>query len=171
MSESTCDAPASSNETALPVPSPERLLNGQFAPGHTNISPGRPKGARSRAALAVESLFADGAQDVGQKLLEAAQNGNVGAMKFCIDRVLPRLGARPADFELPPINSLSDVLDAHTALIEAATRGEVDSAQAKNLALMLDLKRKSLESIEFEGRVVAMEEHMTKALQFRGRAR
>lgn len=169
MSESTSDALASANEPALPAPTTERLLNGRFVPGHTSVSQGRPKGSRNRAKLLAQSMMHDDTEAIFGKLLELAKQGNMAALKFCAERIVPRMTSETVDIELPRAETIEGVAAAQGAVVEAMACGEIDPDQAKTVAGVLELRRKSLESEQFEERIGAMEDHMAKVNHFRGR--
>ena len=51
-----------------------------------NLS-GRPRGSRNRATLLMESLLADDAEAIGRKAIEMAKQGDMAAIRLCMDRL------------------------------------------------------------------------------------
>ena len=79
----------------------ERKSDGRSAEGN-RLSPGRPPGARGKAALFAEKLIDADCAGVVAKLVEAAKSGDVGAAKVLLDRLLLAKRDRLIQYELPP---------------------------------------------------------------------
>jgi len=68
----------------------------KFQPGQSGNPTGRPKGARHKTTLAIESLLDGEAEALTRKVIEKAKEGDLAALKLCLDRLLPmRKGTRP----------------------------------------------------------------------------
>jgi len=63
--------------------------------GQSGNPAGRPKGAKNKTTLAAESLLKDHAEAITQKVIDLALQGDLLALKMCLDRLLP-LPRRPA---------------------------------------------------------------------------
>lgn len=62
--------------------------------GQSGNPSGRPKGAKNKTTLAAESLLKDHAEAITQKVIDLALQGDLLALKMCMDRLLP-LPRRP----------------------------------------------------------------------------
>jgi hypothetical protein len=113
-------------------------------------------------------MMHDDTAEIFGKILSRAKKGNMAALKFCAERIVPRMTSRPVDVELPPVATLDDVDAALAVVVAAMGRGEVSPEQAKTMSTVLDQRRRSLESRLFEVRITAMEDHMAQALRFTG---
>jgi hypothetical protein len=166
MSDTTGNALAlpteSSTQTTLSETPSERLGDGRFAAGHHCVSPGRPRGSRNRATIAVESLMEDQAEALGGKMIDLAMSGNTTALKFCLERVTPRMKSRRLNIELSAIQTPADVSAAMSRVIEAAACGDIDVEQARSMTSLLDMKRKCLEAVELEERMVLIEKKISR---------
>jgi len=60
-----------------------------FERGVSGNPAGKPKGARHRATLAAEALLDGEAEALTRKAIELALEGNIFALKICLDRILP----------------------------------------------------------------------------------
>ena len=58
-----------------------------FQKGESGNPAGRPRGARNRATLLMESLLADDAEAIGRKAIEMAKQGDMAAIRLCMDRL------------------------------------------------------------------------------------
>jgi Family of unknown function (DUF5681) len=79
-----------------------------FAPGTSGNPSGRPKGARNKATIAAEALLDGEAESLTRKLVEKAKEGDVGALRFCLDRICPPRRGRLVTVEIPEIRSIED---------------------------------------------------------------
>jgi hypothetical protein len=56
-----------------------------FEKGESGNPAGRPRGARNRATLLIESLLADDAEAIGRKAVEMAKGGDLGAIRLRVE--------------------------------------------------------------------------------------
>src|SRR5712692_10962118 len=92
---------------------PERVRGRPFVKGRSGNPGGRRFGSCNKATMAAQELLADEAEALTRKAVEAALAGDpwtfspracpVGAMRLCLERILPR--DRAVKFALPPIKS------------------------------------------------------------------
>jgi hypothetical protein len=152
------------SETHLPEtrPAETRLADGRFAPGHSGNPLGRPLGSRHKATLAAEALLSGEAEALSGKVIALALSGDSTALRLCIERLIPRLRARPVSLDLPLVRTTADISDALTVVVGAAATGEIDAAHARDMAILLESKRKSLESIEIHERLQIVEKKLSR---------
>ena len=79
-----------------------------FTPGCSGNPAGRPKGARNRSTLALETLLDGQAEALTQKAIELALAGDMAALRLCLDRILPARKDRPVSIEMPTIDTAED---------------------------------------------------------------
>jgi hypothetical protein len=124
-----------------------------FEPGN----PGKPKGTRHKATLAMEALLDGEADKLTRKAVEMALAGDGAALRLCIDRILPPRKDRPVSFELPQIRTAADALVASGALVEAVAAGTLTPTEASEVGKLVDIHVRTLEATEFERRLAALE--------------
>ncbi len=98
-----------------------RNLDGTFAPGN----PGKPKGSRHRATQAVQALLVGEAEALTRKVVEMALAGDTTALRLCLERLAPPRKDAPVTFELPPMTSTSDAVQAAGAILGAVAEGDL----------------------------------------------
>src|SRR6266568_9655953 len=76
-----------------------------FERGKSGNPTGRPKGARNKATRAVEELLDGEAEALTRKAIDKALEGDMAALRICLDRLLPPRRDRLVNFELPTIES------------------------------------------------------------------
>jgi Family of unknown function (DUF5681) len=128
-----------------------------FQKGCSGNPAGRPAGARNKATLAAEALLDGEAEILTRKLIELAKNGDLTALRLCLERILPARRDRPVAFDLPPINTTADAVNASAALIKAAAAGQLTPADAAGLGKLLDSHVRAIEATEFEQRLARIE--------------
>jgi hypothetical protein len=115
-----------------------RAPNGRFDKGTSGNPRGRPGGSRNRSTLAAEAMLEGEAEQLTRKLLDRAHDGDLTALKLCLDRILPARRERVIQFELPPLNSTSDTPKAMAAIIGAVAQGEITLSEAAELVKLVE---------------------------------
>jgi hypothetical protein len=106
----------------------------RFKPGN----PGRPRGARNRSAMALEALLDGEAGEITRKAIELAKEGDITAIRLCLDRLMPVRRDRPVVFELPTIETAADLPKATNALLQAVASGELTPSEASDIGRAVD---------------------------------
>jgi uncharacterized protein DUF5681 len=95
-----------------PVKSRKRLGPTSWRPGQSGNPKGRPTGSRNRASLIAERLLSGETEVLIDKLITLAKSGDVGALKICVDKLLPPARERPCLFRLPKLQTTADACAA-----------------------------------------------------------
>lgn len=135
-------------------PKKGRNRDGTFAKGHG----GRPPGARNKTTIAVSELLEGEAKKLTRKAVELALNGDVTALRLCLERIHPPRKDAPVPFELPPLEGAVGAASALQAILGGVAKGDLTPSEANNLAGLVEGYRKALETEEFERRLHALEE-------------
>src|SRR5215211_6279721 len=93
-------------------------------------NPGRPKGSRNKATLALEALLDGEAEALTRKAIEMALSGDTKAMRLCMDRIMPPRKDRPVMFTMPKLETAADAVKATAALAEAVALGDITPMEA-----------------------------------------
>src|SRR5947209_5046227 len=83
-----------------------------FPKGRSGNPCGRPPGARNAATVLAEHLLDDEAAVLIRKAIQKAKQGNLPALRMCLDRILPSRRDRPVLFKLPSLASAGDAIRA-----------------------------------------------------------
>ena len=111
----------------------------QFQRGESGNPAGRPRGSRNRTTILMRDLLAGRAEAIGQKLVELAENGDIAAIRICMDRLAPAGKDEPLDVGLPPIEKPADSVAAAQAIVAAVAAGDLTAAEAAGLAKVVDV--------------------------------
>jgi len=130
----------------------------QFQKGQSGNPTGRPRGSRNKASLRMQEMLEQRAEELVNKLVAMAIAGNIGALRLCLDRLVPARRNEPLFCELPPLAKAADAAVAATAaIVSAATAGDVTADEAAKLAKVISLYIDSLEAHQFEDRLAKLE--------------
>ena len=89
----------------------------RFEKGQSGNPAGRPVGSRNKATILAESMFQGEAETIIRMVIDKAKEGDMTAIRLCLERVFPRLRDRATVFDLPPINGAPDALAALTTIV------------------------------------------------------
>ena len=129
----------------------------QFQKGQSGNPAGRPRGSRNKASLRMQEMLEQRAEELVNKLVAMAIPGNIGALRLCLDRLVPARRDEPLFCELPPLAKAADAVAATAAIVSAAAAGDVTADEAAKLAKVISLYIDSLEAHQFEDRLAKLE--------------
>jgi len=133
-----------------------------FSPGKSGNPQGRPKGALNQTTRAALELLDGKAQALTRKAVELAQDGNVVALRLCLERLIPPRKDHPISLKLPQVAGVGDIPKALGAVLKAVAGGEITPGEGQSLAAMLEAYRRGLELTELEARLTALEERANR---------
>ncbi len=128
-----------------------------FPKGKSGNPKGRPKGALNKATLAVQSLLDGEAEGLTRKAVELALQGDITALRLCLDRIAPPKRESHVSVELPPIKSAADLPAAVAALLAAVAGGQITPGEGERLARLVGEAGRALELADIETRLAALE--------------
>jgi len=133
----------------------------RFRPGESGNPAGKRPGTRNRATLAAEVLLDGEADTLTRKAIQLAKQGDITALRVCLDRILPPRRERPVQFKLPALRNAGDAAAAMAAIAEAVAGGELTMSEAAELAKVVESFVRALEATAFDQRLRALEERDT----------
>lgn len=103
---------------------------------------------------------------IGSLIMAAVQNGNVGAARFLVERILGKVRNEPLPataIDLPDgLETTGDVRRAANAILQGVADGSISPEDAQKTAVVVESARKSIETEELEKRIAAIEENLKK---------
>jgi len=127
--------------------------NGKFATGN----PGRPKGARHKSTLAVETMLEGQSEALTKKAIDLALEGDTPALRLCLERIAPPRKDSPVSFDLPAIESAAQASEAAQAVLRAVSDGDITPLEGAAVMTLVEQYRRTLETTELESRIAALE--------------
>jgi Family of unknown function (DUF5681) len=147
-----------------PVPNvPAKARGRPFNPGKSGNPAGRPKGARNKATIVVEALLDGDAEALMHKVIEKAKDGDMAALRFCLERLCPARRDRLVNFEMPKIESAQDAAQAASAVLAACAAGQISPGEATEIMTLVGSHVRVLETSTFEARLTALQSSLEGA--------
>ena len=124
-----------------------------FQPGN-RLGKGRPAGSRNKTTIALQELLDGEGEAITRKAIELAKAGNERALQLCVQRLLPPSRERSVRLALPPdITTAAGVSHASAAILAAVAEGNITPGEAVQLANVLEVRRKAIETEELDRRI------------------
>jgi Family of unknown function (DUF5681) len=139
-----------------PSPTPEKQST-RFKPGQSGNPAGKPKGTRNATTLALETLLDGQATALTQKAIDLALNGDMAALRICLDRILPPRKDRPLTFDFPSINNAAEAATTMSAILAAVASGEITPTEASEIGKLVDSYVRAVETTELAARIERLE--------------
>src|SRR6056300_53323 len=130
-----------------------RNTAGQFSTGNS----GRPRGSRNKATLAIKCLLEGQAEALTQTAVTKALDGDIVALRLCLERIAPAPKDQPVSFSLPKMHNAMDASEAAGSVLTAVSEGELTPIEATRVMGLIDSYRRTLELTEIEQRLHALE--------------
>jgi uncharacterized protein DUF5681 len=129
----------------------------QFRKGQSGNPAGRPPGSRNRATIMVQNLLEGAAENIAKRAAQLAEEGNVAAIRMCMNRLSPVGQHNPIAFELPPIDSTQDCLRATSAILTGIASGDIAPSAAMQIARLIDVHLRAISTNDLEARMTKLE--------------
>src|SRR4051794_11003665 len=135
----------------------QQIRGTPFPKGVSGNPAGRPRGCRNKTTMAVENLLDGEAEAITRKAIELAMDGEMTALRLCLERILPPRRDRHVVFELPRIETVADALRGSSAILAACAGGALSPSEAAEMMGLLSGHMRTLEMTEIEARLSALE--------------
>ena len=86
-----------------------------------------------------------------------AMNGDVVALRLCLERAAPLRKGRPVFVDLLPIDTAKDVVGPVGAIVSAVGEGMLSPEEGQMLASILNTHRRAIETQELQTRLATGE--------------
>jgi len=129
----------------------------QFEKGQSGNPGGRPRGARNRMTMLMQDLLEEEAEAIACKAIELAKDGDIAAMRMCLDRLAPARKGESIAFELPSLGKAADAVTAAAKIVALVAAGDLSPCEAADLAKVVDVYVQALATEGFEERLAKLE--------------
>lgn len=129
-----------------------------FKKGESGNPKGRPRGARNKATVAAYELLKGETEAITRKAIEAAKDGDMVAIRLCLDRILPAMKNAPMpSIQMPELKTASDIPIYFEAINGLLANGEVSESELSVLLNLVDKFGRSVDVAQLEQRIEALE--------------
>ncbi len=95
-----------------------------------------------------------------ERLVRLARGGDLEAIKLIISRLVPPAKDKPVSLTLPKLAGSQELLEASAQVVLELAEGRLTPEEAKSVAAVLEVHRKTIELTEIERRLAALEERL-----------
>ena len=110
----------------------------RFKKGQSGNPKGRPKGLLNKTTLAAQVLLDGEAEALTRKAIEKAKEGDIAALKLCLERIVPPRKERALSIALPGIEKTGDTAKILAAVLDAVACGDLTPGEGQVLAAMAE---------------------------------
>lgn len=142
-----------------------------FQQGQSGNPAGRPRGSRNKSTILLQDTLDRSAERIVTIAAGMALDGNIGALRLCMDRLLPRRKDEPVACELPPLEKPADAVAAMRTIAAAVGAGDLNADEALKLAKVVHIYLEALEAHDFEERLTELEQMDVERLYRRDNCR
>lgn len=129
-----------------------------YKKGQSGNPKGKPPGARNKTTLAALALLDGEAAALTRKAVELALQGDIQALRLCMERIIAPTKDRPILIALPAVETAADLPKLTAALLTAVGAGEIGASEAATLARLVEAHGKAIETADFDQRLRIIEE-------------
>lgn len=138
-------------------PDQRRGRGRQWQKGESGNPAGKPRGTRHKVTMAVEALLDGEADALTRKAIEKAKEGDVTALRLCLDRIAPARRDRHVVFRLPALSTPADTVKAAAAVVAAVAAGDLTPGEAAEVSKVIDMFTRALETHDHAERIARLE--------------
>ena len=106
----------------------------QFQKGQSGNPAGRPRGSRNKMTVLMQNLLEGEAEAITRKVIDMAKEGDMAAIRVCMDRLVPARRSGAIACELPPLETRGGAVSAMARVIDrymfARSLAEYEERQA-----------------------------------------
>lgn len=106
---------------------------------------------------AVLQVLRDDAEQITRSLARRAINGNVTALRLCVERLVPVSRERVVPLQIEASHTAFDVSQAWQTLFDAIAAGRLTPGEALKFVAMFENRRKAIETADLEERIEELE--------------
>lgn len=128
-----------------------------FQSGQSGNPSGRPPGARNKATIIAEMLLQGEAEELTRATIERAKDGNMAALRMCLDRLAPRARQRTVEVALPELKSAADAAAVVAAIAANIAAGEITPREGGEMLKVVDVFLRTCEATILEERLQRLE--------------
>ncbi len=125
--------------------------------GQSGNPAGKKPGTRHKATQLAETLLDGQTEQLVNKCVEMAIDGDSTAMRICMDRLISPRKSRPIIIQLPDTKTAVGVADAQSKVVKTVAEGELTIKDGQALSSILEARRKALETQDHEERLNKLE--------------
>ena len=134
-----------------------KMQSTKWKKGQSGNPAGKKPGTRHKATQLAETLLDGQTEQLVNKCVAMAIDGDGTAMRICMDRLVPPRKSRPINIDLPDVSTGEGVSQAQAVVVQKIAEGEVTPEEGGVLSSILEARRKSIVTTDHEARLDKLE--------------
>ena len=102
-------------------------------------------------------MLEENAEAITAKAIEKARNGELAAIKLCLDRLMPVTSDASISIPIPKITSAADGAAALAAVVEGVGNDTISVNQGAKVTEMISTTINAIATMDMERRIAALE--------------
>ena len=132
-------------------------IKGRFVKGVSGNPAGRKAGSRHKCTLAALAMLDGESERLTRVAIDKALEGDMLALRMCLDRLLPIKKDHPIGVALPKIATLQDLPGFTSSLLGAVSDGLIGCSEAEKLSKIASIHKEVMVAVGFEQRIIDLE--------------
>jgi len=128
-----------------------------FEKGQSGNPKGRPQGSRNAATILAQNLLDGQAEALVKKVIDQALEGDMTALRVCIERLVPPRKDSPINFEFPQIQKFEELYKFLSAIVNAVAAGQLTPEEGELVSRPIERFIKVYETVYLEKRIEVLE--------------
>jgi hypothetical protein len=124
---------------------------------------GRPRGSLNKSSSPGQDVLNEYAAKLMLKCISMAGQGDIGAMRLCLERILPVRRDALVRVSLPRIGTAQDVNKAAEKVMQGMGRGKITATDGEKMMNVLQMRSHIIDSVKVESRIAELEESVDAA--------
>jgi len=127
-----------------------RKANGKWNSGVSGNPSGRPAGSRNKSTLLLEQLLQSRQEELIEKTIDLALQGEPTALRLCIERLLPVLRERRVELALPEVRDMAQATAAVSTILTGIGEGQITPGEGEVLTGIVETQKRLIEAQQAE---------------------
>lgn len=135
----------------------------QFKKGQSGNPAGKKPGTHNKGTK-LAKLLEPHAEKLINKTVELALDGDVNALKLCLDRLIPKVKSQPVQIDINEldIENIDNLPTIGKSIVLAVAMGKISPEDGQKLMIVLDAQRKLLEHTDISRKLEEISEYLPK---------
>src|SRR5713101_4113478 len=128
-----------------------------FQPGN-KYGRGRPPGSRTKSRMCAKTRWTAMPRTSRRNACIWLSRATPRPCGSAWERLIPARRQRALHFNLPPVKTIADVAAASESVVRGVARGQLTPAEGQAFSVILDGRRRMIETEELDQRIRALED-------------
>lgn len=135
----------------------KRVRGRPFEKGRSGNPAGRPRGSTNRATRSAAVMLDGEVEVLIRKAVALGLEGDVKALRLCLERIIAPRRERPLHLDLPPIQDAADAAAAMGIITSAVAEGRIAPGEAVEVGKLIEIFLRAIEATDFDRRLSLLE--------------